>query len=184
MAQLVPSSEDTRIYEICVLLPYPLQPKELSEAQKTIEGLFEEAGGKQVAKDMWGRRGLAYKIGGFTEGTFIVYYYDFAPEKAAEIDKTLRITPKVLRHIMVKPPKGYEIVEYSAKYEEWKKSEASMEESLKKNREEELHKKMIAKQRTPKRAEPAKKEVEEAMTPKDEVQITKEIDKLISDDAL
>jgi small subunit ribosomal protein S6 len=185
MATLTPSSEDTRIYELCVLLPYPMQPKELSEVQNEVEKLFEEAGGKQVAKDVWGRRGLAYKIEGSTEGIFVVYYYDLLPEKMEEIEHALRIMPKVLRHMVVKPPKDYQVVEFSKKYEEWKQSEQSAVETRKKDQEEELRKKMIAKQqRQTKRAEPAPKKVVKEVTEKDEGKITAEIDKLISADEL
>ena len=45
------TSENTRIYEFCMLLAYPLSQKEESDLMKEIEKLFEEAGGKQVAKD-------------------------------------------------------------------------------------------------------------------------------------
>ena len=70
---------ETKVYEICVLIPFPLNQKEEQEIQKAVEGLIEEHGGKQVAKDVWGRRGLAYRIKGYDEGNYIVYYYELDP---------------------------------------------------------------------------------------------------------
>src|SRR5438874_124716 len=109
MPTLTPSSEDVRIYECCILYPYPLGQKEEAELLKEIEGLFADAGGKLVMKDAWGRRGLAYPIGGAVEGNYIVYYYELDPLKVKEIDGALRIMKNVDRHLLVKPPKNYQI---------------------------------------------------------------------------
>jgi len=186
MPELAATSEDTRVYEICVLLPYPLSQKEEEQAQKEIEKLLSEASGKQIAKDAWGRRGLAYRIGGFDEGNFIVYHYELNPEQIKELDENLRIVKNVLRHMIVKPPKGYQIVQYSEQYEQWQKERVQAEETRKQHREEELKKKMLERQkRQTKRAAPKKEAVEEP-TPKEEgrEKLTAEIDKLIADDEL
>ncbi len=184
MATLTPSSEDARIYEVCVLLPHPLSQKESSDAQRDIEHLFGEADGKQIAKDVWGRRGLAYKIGGFDEGTFIVYYYEFPPEKVQEVDQGLRIMQQVLRHIIVKPPKGYEVVTFSTRFEEWLKEQEVAEEVQKKAKEEDLRKKMLAKQKrqAAKKAKEEEKPAAPAAPAADGGKITEEIEKLISTD--
>lgn len=183
MPTIESTSEDTRVYEVCVLFPFPMNQKEEKDAQKEVEGYFEEVGAKQVAKDAWGRRGLAYKIGGYTEGSFVVYYYEMDPSKLKEVDQNLRISKNVLRHMTVKPPKGYQIVNYSEKYEQWLQDKEVQEEERKKKKEEDLKKKMLEKQkRQSTKAEPetAAKEVEAT----DETEITAEIDKLIADDDL
>jgi len=186
MPELAATSEDTRVYELCVLLPHPFSKKEEEQTQKEVEKLLSEAGGKQVAKDIWGRRGLAFKIGGFDEGNFIVYYYELSPEKLKELDENLRIVQGVLRHMIVKPPKGYQIVKYSGQYEQWQKDRVQEEETKKQNKEDELKKKMLERQkREAKRAAPKKTE-EKPEPPKAEEKekITEEIDKLIADDEL
>ena len=147
MPTIEATSEDTRVYEVCVLFPYPLNQKEEKEAHKEVEDYFEEVGAKQVSKDSWGRRGLAYKIGGYTEGSFIVYYYEMDPLKLKEVDQNLRISKNVLRHITVKPPKGYQIVKYSEKYEEWLENKDTEVEETKQQKEDELKKKMLEKQK-------------------------------------
>ena len=186
MPELQSTSEEKRVYEICVLIPFPLSQKEEQEAMKTVESIVEDAGGKQVAKDVWGRRGLAYKIGGFMEGNFVIYYYELDPAAINEIDESLRIAKNILRHMIVKPPKGYQIVSYSKKYEEWLKESEREEETRKKTHEEDLRKKMIEKQKRqttkkPAPVKPAKEAGEEA--PSGE-RLTEEIDKLIAGDEL
>lgn len=187
MPELNATSEETRVYEICVLLPYPLSQKEESEVIKAVESIFADAKGKQIAKDVWGRRGLAFKIDGYTEGNYAIFHYELAPESIDEIDENMRLAKNVLRHLIVKPPKGYQVVEYSKKYEEWLKEQENEEETIKKDREEALRKKMIDKQKrqAPKKTETDTKPVKSAKdAEKSEKSLTKEIDKLIADDEL
>lgn len=180
------TSEDTRIYELCVLYPFPVTQKEEQEILKEVEAIVTEAGGQQVAVDKWGRRGLAYKIGGYEEGNYIIYHYEIDPSKIDEIDNALRITKGILRHMIVKPPKGYEIEKYSEKYEEWLKTRADEEVNKEKEREEAIAKKVAERaKRQVKKAETEKKEVEKAApktVKKEELQ--EELEKLISDDDL
>ena len=113
MAVLTASSEDTRVYELCILYGYPTPQKEEAELLKQVEALFDEAGAKIIEKDSWGKRGLAYTIGGFDQGVYVVYYLDMDPSKLKEMDSAIRIVPGLLRHIIVKPPKDYELLKFS-----------------------------------------------------------------------
>tara|TARA_Y100000310_G_scaffold278017_1_gene296206 strand:- start:343 stop:921 length:579 start_codon:yes stop_codon:yes gene_type:complete len=180
--------ETVRTYEICVLYPSNLQQKEEATLLKDVEGIIEEQGGKLVSKDNWGKRGLAYRIKGSDEGIYVVYYYELDPNTLKEIDTALRITPNLLRHIIVKPPKGYEIIKFSEGYEAWLKDRESVEEKKQKEKEAKLAKSVADKaKRQVKRAAAAKKEELSEETPKpavDKKQISAELDKLISDDDL
>ncbi|MFA6039588.1 MAG: 30S ribosomal protein S6 [Candidatus Peribacteraceae bacterium] len=185
MPQLVPTSEDTRIYEWCVLYPYPLTQKEEQQLIKEVEGHFEEVGAKLVAKDAWGRRGLAYAVGGFKEGNFTVYYYEMDPAKVKEVDNALRITKGVLRHITVKPPKHYQVVKFSEAYEAWLKDRKTVEEQRASAREEKVQEQIARKAKMKAKATAErKKTVKPAERPLEEEAITEQIDKLISDDTL
>ena len=187
MPQLVPTTEEGRIYEFCILYPSTLSQKEENDFLKEIEGILEEVGGKQMGKDLWGKRGFAYAIKGQSEGNFVVYYYELDPSKLKEVSTALRITPKLLRHIVVKPPKGYEIVAYSEKFTQWLTEREKEGERKAREREEALAKKVADRaKRTVKRAEVKKKD-EEGAAPKqkaDAKKISEELDKLISDDSM
>jgi small subunit ribosomal protein S6 len=172
-----------RIYEIAVLLPYPMAQKEEHQTIKEIETIFKEAGAREVSKDVWGRRGLAYDIKGSEEGNFIVYHQEIDPVKIREIDTALRIVPGVLRHIVVTPPKGYRIVKYSESYEQWLKERESASEKSKREREEEIQQNIADKaKRQVKREKTAKAEAPVEAVSKEE--ISKKLDKLISDDSI
>lgn len=184
MPELIATSEDTRIYEWCILYPYPMNQKEEVQLLKEIDELFAEAGAKQIAKDSWGRRGLAYPIKGSTEGVYVVYYFEMDPAKVKEVDSQLRIMKGVLRHIFVKPPKHFQIVKYSEKYEQWLKDRESAEDVKTREHEEKVNE-LVA--RKAKRAaklvtERKKSAVQEPAAAKGE--ITEQIDKLISGDSI
>ncbi len=179
-------SEDTRIYEFCVLYPYGLPQKEEQALTKAVEAHFAETGGKQVSKDVWGRRGLAYPIKGQTEGNFVIYYYEMDPSKLQELDEALRITPGLLRHMVVKPPRGYEIVQYATRFEEWKAEEAQAEDRKAKQKEEDLQRRVAEKAKRQVKRDSVKKDEKpvEKAKPTEKRDITEQLDKLISDDDL
>lgn len=169
---------EPRIYEIAVLYPFPMNQKEDTELQKAIEEIFAEAKAKLVLKDVWGRRGLAYKIGGYSEGTFIIYYYEIEPLKIKDIDVQLRILKGMLRHMIVKPPKNYQIVPYADHYASWKNQEKLMQEKAVMDKEERLKKQVVEKASRQNKKE-EKPEVK--AKPMTGAAITEELDKLISD---
>ena len=174
---------DVRVYEFCILYPYPFNQKDEQELVKGIEEIFAEAGAKQVAKDAWGRRGLAYTIGGFTEGNVIVYYMEMDPRKLKEIDKQLRILKGVLRHMVVKPPMNYAIVSYAEKFVRWQEDQKLDVERAARDREEKLQRQVVEKAK--RMSKPISKKAEPAETkPMSEEAITKEVEKLISDEDL
>lgn len=180
------TDEDVRVYEFCVLYPSNLSQKEESTLLSDVEKTIEEQGGKQISKDTWGKRGLAYKIKGHEEGNFVVYHYELAPEAVIEIDESLRILPNVLRHIVVKPPKGYEIVKFSEGYESWLKEREQEGERKQREKEQRLAEKVAEKAKRQAKRVAAKKddEADKPVQKADKKQISDELDKLISDDDL
>jgi len=178
MVSYTPSSEDVRLYEVAVLYPYPMNQKEEAELQKGIDAIFADAGAKQIFKDVWGRRGLAYKVGGFNEGNFIIYYQEVDPRKLKEIDQQLRILKGVLRHMIVKPPKNVVIRSYADAEAKWKEQTRLEETQRKTEKEERLKKQVVEKAR---RKQPERRKETEETKPVTGEAISQELDKLISD---
>ncbi|MDD4628560.1 MAG: 30S ribosomal protein S6 [Candidatus Peribacteraceae bacterium] len=180
MPTITPTSEDTVIYELCVLYPANLSQKEEAALLKEIEGFFSEAGGKQIAKDAWGRRGLAYPIKKEIEGNFVIYHYELDPSKLKEIDRQLHILPNLMRHLIVKPPKGYVITKYSEHYVQWLKDRSTAVETEKKEEEKKLQKKMTDRAKVQaKRAEAQKKETKAPAMEKEA--LSEKLEQIISD---
>lgn len=178
MVSYTPSSEDVRLYEVAVLYPYPMNQKEESELLKSIDEIFAEAGSKLIFKDAWGRRGLAYKIGGFDEGNFVIYYFEIDPSKLDEIDEQLRILKGMLRHMIIKPPKKYQIAPYAESEKKWKEQNRLEGERKVQEKEDKKLKQVVDKaKRAPVRA----KKEEGAAKPVTGEALTQQLEKLISD---
>lgn len=176
---------ESRLYECCILYAYPLQQKDESQLVKEVAAIFEEAGAKLIDKDPWGRRGLAYPIKGSAEASVTVYYYEIDPSKVKEIEHALKIQKNVLRHLFVKPPKGYTIVKFGALYEQWLKERESIDQKRSREREERLRDQVAEKaKRRARISTEVKKETPKKApgAPVSEEVMTEQIDKLISDD--
>ena len=184
MPTLVPSSEDVRVYEFAVMYQPDLDQKAETTLVSEIEALFAEAQGKLLFKDPWTKRGLAYKIGGFEEAKFVIYYYEMPPASVRALDKQLRLQKGVLRHLVVIPPKGYEAVSHEAKYQDWLKNRETVAEVRTRKREEKLKQTVVDQaKRTSKRMETKAKETK-AVEPMKKADLDMQLDKLISDDDL
>lgn len=173
----VPSSEDVRVYECAILYPYPINQKEENELLKAIDEIFADAKATPILKDAWGSRGLAYKVGGFEEANVLVLYYEIDPSKIKEIDRQLSILKGVLRHLLVKPVKNYDIAPMAGRLDQWKEQVRVERETRIREKEEKKLKQVVEKV---KRAPAKKKVVEEKPMPTETVE--QGVDKLISDD--
>ncbi len=182
MPTLVASSEDVRIYECTIL--YPLLPqKEEAALLKEIDALFAEAEAVLVAKDAWGRRGLAYSIKGNMEGNIVVYYWEMDPLKLKEVDSQLRIMKNLMRHMFVKPPKNYQIVKFGEGYETWMKERETLDQKKSRVKEEQVKDRLAKRAQFQATKKPVKKAAEEKpVGPVKQEELTEKLDKLISDD--
>ena len=175
----VPSSEDVRVYECAILYPSPINQKEENELLKGIDEIFADAKATLILKDAWGPRGLAYKIGGFEEANVLVSYYEIDPSKIKEIDRQLSILKGVLRHLIVKPVKNYDIAPMAGRLDQWKEQLRMDREVRAREKEEKKLKQVVDKaKRAP--AKPKKAVIEDKPMPTESV--SEGVDKLISDD--
>ncbi len=180
--------EEKTLYELCVLIPHPLTQKEEQTVWKEIDKLLEEAEAKLLLKDVWGQRGLAYKIGGFTEGSYTIFYVQIDPSKVRELDKQLRILKNVLRHMIIKPPKHYQMVKYADLYKKWEEEGTFQRLRQSQEKQEKLEKQALEKAKTAAKkvvARSSRKADDASDKPKmSEAAISNEVSKLLSDDSL
>ena len=94
-----------RPYELMVIFdPGKVEGDEaVAQMLDRIQGIITGDGGQVTNVDRWGRRRLAYEIGGTTEGYYVVIQFEAEPKTAAELGRVLRITDGVLRHMIVRP---------------------------------------------------------------------------------
>lgn len=160
-------------YELMVILKADRREEEISKHLGEIKKLVSDLDGKFFHEDDWGKRDLAYKIKKEEIGYYTVFGFELDPGKINEVNDALRIDPAIIRYLLSRMPKGYELTEitqadldFSKPSNEEKKEE---EEKPKPAAKPEV-KKVEEKGEAP--AEPKKEEVEE----QEEVEVVEEIE--------
>ena len=87
-------------YELMFIIDPVLEDDKKEAVIETVKGIIATAG--EVADtDIWGLRKLAYPIQKKTEGYYVVMQFAAAPELPKELERRLRISDNVMRHIIV-----------------------------------------------------------------------------------
>jgi len=92
-----------RPYEAVVVLTPTLDSDEAySGLIARLEKIVTDGGGVVRAVERWGRRRLAYPIERQHDGYYVLLQFDAEPAVTKELDRVLRITDAVLRHLVVR----------------------------------------------------------------------------------
>jgi small subunit ribosomal protein S6 len=85
---------------------YVLNPEMEEEATTAlidrISGVITGQGGTVDNVDQWGKRRLAYEVDGLREGYYVLTKFKGGPSVASELDRVLRITDEVARHVILR----------------------------------------------------------------------------------
>lgn len=78
-------------------------------AEEDIPGTIDKVGSYLTAKGgtvgetkRWGKRKLAYPIDRCKEGNYVLARLEMEPDHVAELEASLRISEKILRHLVVR----------------------------------------------------------------------------------
>jgi small subunit ribosomal protein S6 len=91
-----------RDYELMVVLDPNLDEAAIEALNTRIQTLVTQRGGTVENVDAWGRRRLAYPIGRFRDGVYILSRLQLPPTAASEIERALKLTESVIRHLLVR----------------------------------------------------------------------------------
>lgn len=89
-----------RKYEVMVIIDPALEDAKKDETVETIQSIIA-ADGEVEKVDVWGMRKLAYPIDKKEEGYYAVVEFQSNPTLPKELDRRLRISDNVIRHIIV-----------------------------------------------------------------------------------
>lgn len=89
-------------YESLFVVAPSLNEEEVKAAIEKVKGVIENGGGVVDNVDEWGKRRLAYEINKISEGYYILANFTAKPELPRELDRILRISDSIIRHIIVK----------------------------------------------------------------------------------
>ena len=91
-----------KAYELLFFVAPTLDEDSRAAVMKRIEGALAGGAGVIDNVDNWGKRKLAFEVNGLTEGDYTLIDLHADPASIAELDRVLRITDAVERHMIVK----------------------------------------------------------------------------------
>jgi small subunit ribosomal protein S6 len=85
-----------------VVLDPNLDDAAIEALNTRIQTLVTQRGGTVENVDTWGRKRLAYPIGRLRDGVYILSRLQLPPTAATEIERALKLTESVIRHLLVR----------------------------------------------------------------------------------
>jgi len=85
-----------------VVLDPNLDDAAIEALNTRIQSMVTQRGGTIETVEAWGRRRLAYPIGRNRDGVYIVSRFSMPPNGAAEVERALKLTESVIRHLLVR----------------------------------------------------------------------------------
>lgn len=91
-----------KAYELLFFVSPSIDEETRVATMKRIETTITEDKGVIDNVDDWGKRKLAFEIDGLTDGDYTLIDFHANPDNIAELDRVLRITDAVVRHMVVR----------------------------------------------------------------------------------
>ena len=93
-----------KAYELLFFVAPTIDEETRAAVMKRIENVVAEGKGVIDNVDVWGKRKLAYEINDLTDGDYTLVDFHADPQSIAELNRVLRITDAVVRHLIVACP--------------------------------------------------------------------------------
>jgi small subunit ribosomal protein S6 len=88
-----------RKYELMYIIRTDLEQEVVDATLAKIQGIINN-GGEITSHEVLGKRRLAYEINKYRDGIYVLVKFNATPEVVAELDRVIRITDEVLRHLI------------------------------------------------------------------------------------
>jgi len=100
-----------RTYELVYVVSPDATDEQVADLHTQVDAIVQRMGGQIEKTDNWGRRKLAYEIGRHKEGTYVLEVIKGNGDLMKEIDRRLRVTDLVIRHLTVRVDEEQGVVE-------------------------------------------------------------------------
>ena len=100
-----------RQYELVYILPPETTEQQAAELHEQIEAVVTRMHGQIEKTENWGRRKLAYEIGHYKEGVYVLEVINGTGELMKEIDRRLKVLDLVFRHMIVRVDEEKKVVD-------------------------------------------------------------------------
>jgi small subunit ribosomal protein S6 len=101
----------SRKYELVYVVSPDATDDQVTELHTQVESIVQRMNGQLEKTDNWGRRKLAYEIGRHKEGTYVLEVINGDGELMKEIDRRLKVTDLVIRHLVVRVDQEQAVVD-------------------------------------------------------------------------
>jgi len=91
-----------RAYELTYIIRPDIDDEATAAVAARVEQVITSNGGSVLKTDSWGKRRLAYTIGRYNEGTYILLRTELTDRAIREVDRSLKLSEDVIRHLLVR----------------------------------------------------------------------------------
>jgi small subunit ribosomal protein S6 len=101
----------TRQYELVYIVSPEASDATIADLHTQVEQIVQRYSGTLDKTENWGRRKLAYEIGHAREATYVVETISGSGELMKELDRRLRVTDTIIRHLIVRVDESLRVAE-------------------------------------------------------------------------
>ena len=100
-----------RQYDLVYILPPDATEQQVTELHQQIEAVVSRMNGHIEKTENWGRRRLAYEIGRYKEGVYVLDVINGSGDLMKELDRRLRVLDQVIRHMVVRVDEEKKVID-------------------------------------------------------------------------
>jgi small subunit ribosomal protein S6 len=96
--------EDKRLqdYELAFIVSPEVADESLESKINSVNQFITGRDGVISEVEQWGRKRLAYPVGHFLEGNYVLVRFKINPARCKELEANLKISEDILRHLLIK----------------------------------------------------------------------------------
>ena len=94
--------EQLRDYELVLIISPEVVEEKFDATIDSINQFITGKGGAISDIEQWGKRKLAYPIGHFLEGNYVLFRFKSKPALGKELEANLQISEEVMRYLLIK----------------------------------------------------------------------------------
>jgi len=89
---------NTRKYEACYIVDPALTDADVQKIADHFKDVVEKNGGTVESAKKWEKRELAYPIGDYTDGNYVLMDFECDSQVPKEVSRLMRISDDIIRH--------------------------------------------------------------------------------------
>jgi small subunit ribosomal protein S6 len=92
----------TKQYELVYIAAPEATEEQLAALTTEVQQVVGRFQGTIEKTEVWGRRRLAYQIGRYKEGIYVLHVIQASGDLVKELDRRLKVTDNIVRHLIVR----------------------------------------------------------------------------------